>query len=401
LCAGAFAWWSPDAVATVIDGVETAEVTRGEFVDLLSLRGEVKARRSMVIGAPSGAGELQIVSLARAGAELKTGDVIVQFDPTTLQRTLAEKQSGLRQAEAEIEKARAQARLDEEAILTERAKAQYDVERARLDVGTREVISRIDAAKADIVLKDAEQKLREVDARVAAERAGARAEVRALEQKRDKARADVALDERGLTMLTVRAPIDGLVVLGRNWRAGPMNPREWRAGDRAWPGATIGELPELGAPYVLLKIDEIDRGRLDVGLQATVVVEALPGVDLPGRLTSFSTLARPDFSSWPPQRMFDLAVDLDTPDERLRPGMTAAVKVALARIPNALLVPSRAVMRVDGASTVYVAGRGGFEPRRVTVQRRGQDQVAIASGLEDGERVALDDPTRVAPRGGR
>ncbi len=112
------------------------------------------------------------------------------------------------------------------------------------------------------------------------------------------------------------------MTLGQNWRAGggPFGGREWRAGDRAWPGAMIGELPELASPYVLAKIDEIDRGRLRQGMDATVVVEALPGAELPAKLSAFSTLAKPDYTSWPPPRMFDATIDLDKPDTRLRPG---------------------------------------------------------------------------------
>ena len=39
-------------------------------------------------------------------------------------------------------------------------------------------------------------------------------------------------------------------------------------------------------------------------------------------------------------------------------------------------------------------GRDGFERRQVTVARRGQTQVAIAKGLEEGERVALENPEK-------
>jgi HlyD family secretion protein len=157
--------------------VATAEVVRGEFVDLLTLRGEVKALRSVPIQSPSGAGELQIVHLAANGAEVKKGEVVVKFDTTSVERSLAEKRSLLRQADAEIEKARAQARLQEEGTLTEQMKGQYDVERAKLDVGTRDVISRIEGEKAAITLVDAQQKVREVEARLGANRAGSRADM--------------------------------------------------------------------------------------------------------------------------------------------------------------------------------------------------------------------------------
>jgi multidrug resistance efflux pump len=376
--------------------IATAEVVRGEFVDLLTLRGEVKALRSVFITAPSGAGDLQIVQLAANGVEVKKGDLVVRFDTTTVERTLAEKKSLLRQAEAEIERGRAQGQLLEEGTRTEQMKGQYNVERAKLDVGTRDVISRIDGEKAVIALSDAEQKVREVEAKLGANRAGSRADMSALEQKRDKAKSDVRLEEQRLAALTLRAPVDGLMMVGQNWRAGggPFGAREFRTGDRAWPGANVGELPELGTPYVLAKIDEIDRGRMRPGMDATVVVEALPGAELPARLTAFSTLAKPDFSTWPPPRLFDVNIDLDKPEARLRPGMTGSIRVPVEKLPGVLLIPSRALMQPGGAPFVFVLGRDGFERRPVSVLRRGQTQVAIAKGIEEGERVALDNPEK-------
>jgi multidrug efflux pump subunit AcrA (membrane-fusion protein) len=396
--------WQAAGPGVAAAGVETAEVVSGEFVDLLTLRGEVKAVRSVLITAPSGAGELQIVSLAQNGSEVKKGDVVVRFDTTTVERQLAEKRSLLKQAEAEIERAQAQARLVEEAARTDQMKAGYDVEKAKLDIGTREVVSRIDGEKYVLKLSDAEQKLREVDAKLEATRAASRAEMAGLVQKRDKAKADVTLEERRLAALTLYAPVDGLMTIGQNWRAGggPFGAREWRPGDRTWPGSVIGELPELGTPYVLAKIDEIDRGRLRSGLSAVVTVEALPGDELQARISGFSTLAKPDYSSWPPPRMFDATLSFDTPDARLRPGMTGSIKVPVEKLPNSILVPTRALFAAtsrDGAvrqgttaAEVYVLGRGGFEKRTVLVSRRGPEKSAIAEGLTAGEKVALERP---------
>ena len=46
-----------------------------------------------------------------------------------------------------------------------------------------------------------------------------------------------------------------------------------------------------------------------------------------------------------------------------------------------------------GTDVVYVIGRGAPERRAVTIERRNADRVAIKSGLEPGEKVALEDPT--------
>ena len=87
------------------------------------------------------------------------------------------------------------------------------------------------------------------------------------------------------------------------------------------------------------RVDEVERGRLKLGHQATVRVEALPDSELPARIESISALAKTDFSSWPPPRNFDLRVELEERDPRLRPGMTATMRVAVERVKNVLLVP--------------------------------------------------------------
>jgi HlyD family secretion protein len=378
--------------ADAIDDVETTEVVRGDFTDSLSFRGEIKAGSSALVAAPSGAGDLQIVKLARSGILVTRGQVVVEFDRTKVEQTLAEKRATLRQAEAEIAKAGAQARLDQEKTRTEQLEGRYDVERARLDVGTREVVSKYDAAKAELTLSDAQQRVHEVDARLDASDASQRAERQGLIYKRDKAAADVALAERQLAALVVRAPVDGPFIVQSTWR-GPLGESEYREGDQAWSGAVIAEIPDSSSMTLLARIDEADRGRLRTGLPAIVTSDALPGVELAATIEAFSTLARPDYSSWPPARMFDVTIALSQHDPRARPGMTATVRVAVDRLPDTLIVPASAVVQTDGPPIVYVVTRGRFEPRPVVVARRSQTFAAIAQGLAEGERVALRDPT--------
>ena len=62
----------------------TAEVTNGEFVDTLQIRGEIRPLKSVVLAAPMQAGELQIVKLVKSGTVVKPGDVVVEFDGSTL-----------------------------------------------------------------------------------------------------------------------------------------------------------------------------------------------------------------------------------------------------------------------------------------------------------------------------
>ena len=74
--------------------VPTTVVVKGEFIDYLQVRGEVKAVRSVPLTVPTtGGGDLQIVELAKNGMNIKKGDVVVRFDPMTVQRTLNDRRS--------------------------------------------------------------------------------------------------------------------------------------------------------------------------------------------------------------------------------------------------------------------------------------------------------------------
>src|SRR5580698_8712868 len=79
------------------------EVKRGEFLDSLQFRGEVKALKSVTISAPAQAGDLQIIKIAADGTQVQQGDVVVEFDKTKTEQDLAQHRSTLKSAQAEID----------------------------------------------------------------------------------------------------------------------------------------------------------------------------------------------------------------------------------------------------------------------------------------------------------
>jgi HlyD family secretion protein len=371
------------------------EVIRGEFVDTLEIRGEIRPLRSIVLSSPMQSGELQIIKLAPSGTMVKPGDVVVQFDGSTLERTIQEKQSELRQADAEIEQTRAQARLTDEQNATTLMKAQYDLQRAELEVQKGDSIPRIQLEQAKLAVRDAEQKLKEHQAKIQADATAAEANVAAKLRKREKALADLDRARRGLQNLQLKAPAAGMVNVLPNPRSGGMfgGQQEFREGDRAWAGASIVELPDLSSIHLEARLDESDRGRLNVGQDAVVRIEAVPGRDFKARIEAISLLARVDFSAgWPPPRNFSLGLVLLDVDPKIRPGMTATARIATERVPDVFLVPAEAVFQKDGSPVVYVLDGWGFIERRVQITRRGREQAAVAEGLKAGDRLATRRP---------
>jgi RND family efflux transporter MFP subunit len=98
-------------------------------------------------------------------------------------------------------------------------------------------------------------------------------------------------------------------------------------------------------------------------------------------------------TSWtldPTNRSLNVEIDLDNPDDLLRPGMYATLTIRLAEIPGALTVPAAAIVREGNATYCCCVVDGGvIERRPVQLGLRAYDEIEVRSGLSDGDVVVL------------
>jgi RND family efflux transporter MFP subunit len=382
-------------------GIATAAATRGDFVDILEIRGDVRPLRSVVIAAPMQAGELQILKLAANGSTVQAGDVVIEFDGTTLQHTIQDKQSELHQAQEELAQTKAASALTGDQDKTNVQHSKYDVDRAKLGIAGEEFVAKVDAEKARLALADAEQRQKEMVVKGVSNQQASETGFTAQESKIKKIQVDLDRALRALGALKVKAPANGLVSILPNWRtSSPMGAeQEFREGDRVWAGAQILELPDLSSVHLATRLDESDRGRLQLDQTATIRLDAIADHEYQATVTDLSVLARVDFSSWPPQKNFDMSLTFADPDAKLRPGMNGVARISVGKMPNMLLVPAEAVFLVDGRAVVYRLDGRNFVPVTVDVAKRNKEQAALAGGLREGDRIALTNPT-VSTKGG-
>ncbi|MDR3771956.1 MAG: HlyD family efflux transporter periplasmic adaptor subunit [Terracidiphilus sp.] len=372
--------------------VPTFQVKRGEFLDALEFRGQLKAMKSVTMAAPSNAGDLQILKIATDGAQVKKGDAVVEFDPSKTEQDLKTDQSVLKSAQAEIEQARAQARLNEEVDTTAVMKAKYDVEVAKLDASKSEIVSRIEGAEAKLKVADAEQALHQAEEKLKSDTAVDQATIEDKKHASRKAEYDAQRAQTALASMTLKAPSDGTISLLSVWHNGSEGP--YKAGERAWPGAAIAELPDVASLRIAARVDETERGRLAVSQPVTLQLDAIADRQFTGRIEHIGTLASSDFSSgWPIPRNFDLEIASDQGDPRLKPGMTVQITVIADRIADAITIPAQASFSKSGQTLAYVWNGSSFQERALQIERRSRDRILVSSGLKPGDLVALKDPT--------
>ena len=153
---------------------------------------------------------------------------------------------------------------------------------------------------------------------------------------------------------------------------------------------SLGEIPDMDTIELEGKIEEIDRGRIAVGQDVLVKIDALPELTMTAKLNVISPLAEVTMNEFPPTRNFRASANILHPDKRLRAGMNGGMDIVVNRIAKAISIPARALFTRAGNPVVYVRRGGSYRPVEVRVEARNPDELAI-SGVPAGTTVALQD----------
>jgi hypothetical protein len=156
----------------------------------------------------------------------------------------------------------------------------------------------------------------------------------------------------------------------------------------------MAEIPQLDVMDAKVYVLEADAGGLEVGIPATVVLEAHPDQVYKAEVKRVDALAQRRNRRVPVQ-YFGVVLKLEkTEPEIMKPGQRVQAVLVLDERQDVISIPRQAVFSKDGASVVYVRGVGGFDAVEVKTGSAGLGTVVIEEGLEEGDLVALRDPTR-------
>jgi HlyD family secretion protein len=241
--------------------------------------------------------------------------------------------------------------------------------------------------------------------------------------QRSQAAVAVAAAENQQERLTLRATLAGTVQLGREQTGGggglpslPSLPQGaeqaleglgggggggqegpvLRVGSEVDAGQTVATIYDVASLNVAAMVDETDVALVRVGQHAAVELDAFPGARLEARVRRVavapSTQTAPSAAGGVSYQV-DLALgkELEPAEDGRRTvprvGMTATAEIEVRQASAALSVPGSALVGRGTGQAVYVIEDGRVRLRNVRVAADGEDRVAIAAGLREGERV--------------
>ena len=366
----------------------TATIERRDFVRTLRIAGTVEAVESHTVSAPrlAGAnlGQMIVTRLVAAGASVKKGDLLVEFDRQNELKSFLDQQATFRDFEDQIKKMQATQAATRAKDDTEMKQAEDALESAKLEVLKNEVVSKIDAEKNQEALEEAKANLKQLRETYDLKRRADETQLRLLEIQRDRARNAMRHAEENADKMTIHAPMSGLAVMNSIWKGGRMG--EVQEGDQVRPGVPFLQVVDPRAMRVRAKINQADAPYLRVSQEVSVRLDAYPELVLPGKLAQVAAIGLTSgFSD--KVRTFLARFTIEGTDRRLMPDLSAAVDVALDRVPNVLVAPRDALMTENGRTFAQVKNGSGFQKRVVKAGVMNDVEVVIESGLQPGDVV--------------
>ena len=386
-------------VRVVREPVEVKVYTVGELRPALT---------AMIVAPPVAGGTLQIIHIVKTGTRVNEGDVVVEFDPSEQEYNLEQAQSQLDEADQQIKKMKANqaVRVAQEGVTL--LSAQFSDPRAELAVKGNELLGAIEAKKNLINLEEAKRRLEQLQRDGKSRASSDQADLAVQMVARTKSQLGMKLAQQNIDNMTLRAPINGVVVLGQNLEAlmsasggisisSATEIPEFREGDQAYPGRLIAQIQDAEQMEIQSKVTENDRGSLNPGQPIEAWVDSRPLKNYSGKIKSLALSASSSSSSYLDYlealstRSFDATFELDPNGEQLNPGVTTRVTIRATNVKDALSLPRQALFQKEGKPVVYVRRGEGWEAREVQIKYLTESR-AVIEGLAEVTEVALVNP---------
>lgn len=324
------------------------------------------AQRSEIIKAESEVNNA-LIQVEQARLELQQA----QANITRLQTSL---NANIEQARLDAEqKAADAARLtllaQEGAISEQQAEqAQNQAQQAQQFLLNQQASTEQQISQAKTAAETAAKILRSAEAQVGIERQ----QVTVAQAELDAQKALIAQAQTRQSHSVLKSPITGKVLQ-----------KVTQTGNLVQPGTEILTLGDFSRIKVIIEISELQLGKIQIGKQVPVRLDAFPQENFTGIITRISPAADPT------ARLVPIEITISNPERKIGSGLLARVSISLSEQSH-VIVPESAL---QDDSTVFLIRDEGeetrVEKRAVTVGNKSNGQVEIISGLAEGERFVV------------
>lgn len=188
----------------------------------------------------------------------------------------------------------------------------------------------------------------------------------------DKLMADIELVKANIAQTELRAPFDGIIGL-----------RNVSEGAYTSPSTVIAKLTKISPVKIDFSIPERYSSEVKAGTRITFSLERNDGVMERFHATVYAVESEVDIAT----RTLNVRAIYPNTGENILPGRLTSVEISKQEIPNALTVPSEAVIPEMGKNIVFRYENGVAEPQEIRTGIRTESRVQVLEGLMQGDTI--------------
>ncbi len=291
------------------------------------------------------------------------------------------------------EKYISQTELESDKLALNRADLDFQLAEASLDL-LKEFTYNRTLAELQSDVEQAELALERVQRKAKADVVQAEADLKAKEAEFEQQKNKLAKIDEQLGYTKLYAPVAGMVVYATSaqggWRG---NAEPLDTGQSVRERQELVYLPTANAMMVEVKVHESNLEKVKPDLPVRIKVDAMRGKVFEGRVKKIAPL--PDAQSvWlnPDLKVYNTQIEITGPPDGLRTGMTCEAEIVIKQIPSAMYIPIQSVVRVGGKPVVYLQQGGSLVRKEVEVGMDNNRMIQILSGLDENDEVVLAPP---------
>jgi HlyD family secretion protein len=327
-----------------------------------------------------------------AGARVKKGDLIAEFDRQYMLLRLDDYRAQLDQQAAALLSLRANLDVEKKAHRQSIELARASLEKARYDLKTIPVQSAIASEQLKLAEEEAASQYKELLGEVKNKDVSQEAQWRISVLEHDQNKIEFQRSQANADRMVFRAPIDGIVVMGTTFRGTEFS--QIRAGDEVRPGMMFMRVVDTNSMVVEAAVNQADIEQLRIGAKARVRFDAYPDLDLPGRVYSIAAMPKSGGARAAYVKEVTVIVKMERLDPRVVPDLSVSVDVVLGREADAVIAPREGIFTdpADGRPFAFVQTASGWERRPVELGLANNVAAVVRSGLRPGEVIAAERP---------
>ncbi len=372
-------------------------VLKGDFTEVISVKGTIKAEKSTFIKAPQLFGPI-ILWVEEDGRYVEGGDTVCILEHPETESRFESIAENVKNMDVRLKKLKSDHAVQLAMLQAEIENNNIEISIASLDSVQKKFAPPLQQKLIALQHQKANIRKAKLEKKFLARKTIGEAEIRSMKSRIKQQELMMQRMQDQLDQLVVTTPESGIFMRSENpsllfrfsTGIGTLGGKV-EEGASTYRDMNIAEIPNLDKMQILAELSETNYKKAQPGQQVNIRVEANGNLFTTGKVLR-KMLTGKQHNRDSKVRFYEALIEVDSCHKLLTPGMNATCEIIISDYKDTIVVPSISLFKEDGDEYVYLLKGNKYIKNRVEIENTFSTYCIIASGLSGDSYIALSKP---------